>query len=65
MTTLPLDPSINRCLARGETEREWCDRADQCARHVSIRHDTTAVPAYLRACASDHVQGFIAIEVAE
>lgn len=57
--TLPLSPSMNRCLAEGQKVGESCERKDQCARHVTIEHDDEPVPAYYRACHSDLMVAFI------
>lgn len=59
---LPLDPTINRCLAHGDKKGEWCDRRDQCACHVTIRHDTGAsVPTAYRKCMTDAFAAYIPI----
>lgn len=60
--TLPLLRDINRCLAHGHNEGEWCERRDHCARHITIRHDTGSVPACYRACSSDLMAAYIPIE---
>lgn len=75
MITLPLNKNIVRCLAHGHREREWCDRAENCARHLTLRHDpipkngqtdaakiaceTTTV---YRACQTDLMAGYMPLE---
>jgi len=61
MITLPLLPAVNRCLAHGKMQGDTCEKADQCARHVSIRHDATPVPAYYSACSDDKFIAYIPI----
>lgn len=61
MITLPLSRDINRCLAHGHLEGEWCDRREHCARHLTIRFDSTHVPACYRACSSDLMAAYIPI----
>jgi hypothetical protein len=53
---------MNRCLAHGHTAGEFCERANNCARNVSIRHDVVPVPAQYRACSSDLMAGYIPLE---
>jgi len=68
MITLPLNPEITRCLAHGQREREWCDRADNCARHLTIHCDPMppegeiSPNAVYRACSSDLMAGYLPME---
>lgn len=51
---LPLDPTINRCLAHGHKEGEWCERRATCACHETIKHDRgIKAPAAYRKCTSE------------
>lgn len=61
MIALPLSRDINRCLAHGHLEGEWCDRRERCARHLTIRLDAAPVPACYRACSSDLMSAYIPI----
>lgn len=59
---MPLDASINRCLAHGNMNGEWCPRLDTCAAHQTIKHDTgMAVPTAYRKCMSDRFAAYLPI----
>lgn len=61
---LPLDASINRCLAHGHKEGEWCEQRYQCAAHETIKHDRGInAPAAYRKCTSDLMAAFLPIRV--
>ena len=57
--TLPLDASINRCLAHGDKHGEWCERRYACACHETIKHDLVPVPTAYRKCATDLYAAFL------
>ncbi|WP_150428840.1 hypothetical protein [Dechloromonas sp. CZR5] len=60
---LPLDSTINRCLAHGDKEGEWCERRYQCACHETIKHDHgNEAPAAYRKCSSSLFVAFLPIE---
>lgn len=60
---LPLDPSINRCLAHGDKPGDWCERRYQCACHETIKHDFGInAPAAYRKCSSDHFAAYLPLE---
>jgi hypothetical protein len=59
MLPLPLSRDINRCLAHDHIAGQFCERANDCARHVSIRFDIVPVPAQYRCCSSDLMAGHI------
>ncbi len=57
---LPLDPTINRCLAHGHLVNNWCEKRYECACHETIKHDAGLnVPAAYRKCNSDLYVAFI------
>jgi len=62
MITLPLPKEINRCLGHGEKTREWCDRLDNCARHVTIRHDLAYTTPCYRACTTDSMAAYLPMD---
>lgn len=58
--SLPLDKSINRCLAHGDKVGEWCERRYQCACHETIKHDMGInAPAAYRKCSNDTYASYI------
>lgn len=60
---LPLDAQINRCLAHGDKVGDWCDRREQCACHITIKHDRgISAPAAYRKCMTDNFAAFIPLE---
>ena len=60
---LPLDPTINRCLAHGHLEGEWCEKRYQCACHETIKHDHgVKAPAAYRKCNSDLYAAFLPVD---
>lgn len=56
---LPLNRSVNRCLAYGHAAGEQCERRDDCATHQTIKHDVVPVPAVYRKCSTDLMVGFV------
>lgn len=41
MIELPLPPGLTRCLGRISVRpRQYCGLVDECARHITIRHDS-------------------------
>ena len=58
-TALPLLRDVNRCLAHGFRPGETCQKADLCARHVTIRHDLAPVATAYRCCPTEQFQSFI------
>ena len=65
MIALPLNKDIQRCLAHGNRDREWCEQANNCARHVTLRHDPVLDPQITplcRACSSDLMAGYMPLE---
>jgi hypothetical protein len=59
---MPLDAGINRCLAHGHQAGEWCERREQCAAHLTIRHDAKInAPAAFRKCMTDNMAGYLPI----
>jgi len=66
ITPLPLEAGINRCLAHGHLQGEWCDRRYQCACHETIKHDHGInAPAAYRKCTSDLMAAFIPLVLDE
>ncbi|MBS1143398.1 MAG: hypothetical protein H6R14_804 [Proteobacteria bacterium] len=60
---LPLDPTINRCLAHGDHVGEWCERSETCACHQTIKHDRGIYPpAAFRKCTTDHFAAYLPLE---
>lgn len=60
---LPLDASINRCLAHGHLAGEWCDRREHCAAHQTIKHDAgISAPAAYRKCMTENMVGYLPID---
>ena len=60
---LPLDQSINRCLAHGEKVGDWCERRDNCACHETIKHDRGIhAPAAFRKCRTDLYSAHLPLE---
>lgn len=52
--TLPLDASINRCLAHGSNRLDWCEKRATCACHETIKHDAGIhAPAAYRKCSTE------------
>jgi hypothetical protein len=64
--TLPLHPDVSRCLGHGARKGEWCEKANNCARHMTIhRIDEQweqATPPYYRACSNDEFLLFMEYE---
>ena len=64
--TLPLPASMTRCLAHDGRLGQACQKADQCARHLTIRHPAEPVTdpdlrTEYKVCADNSRQLFIAV----
>lgn len=58
--TLPLEASVTRCLANWSKPLEYCPRREDCAAHVTIRHDSRpSENVQSRKCLSDLHVGFV------
>lgn len=61
--TLPLSPDVNRCLAHGHKQGEWCERRYQCAAHETIKQDAGIhAPAAFRKCTSDLYAAYLPLD---
>jgi hypothetical protein len=60
---LPLASDINRCLAHGHQNGEWCERRNTCACHETIKHDAgIKAPAAFRKCISDKFAAYLPLD---
>ena len=60
---LPLPDTYQRCLAHGLYKGDWCIRADNCARHVTLRHPAEPeITPMIRACLSDDMVMHLPLE---
>lgn len=57
---LPLEATINRCLAHGDQVGDWCERRETCACHQTIKHDRGIhAPAAFRKCMTDNFAAYL------
>lgn len=62
-TQLPLESSINRCLAHGDKVGDWCEKRYECACHETIKHDAGIhAPAAYRKCFTPAFAAFIPMD---
>lgn len=59
---LPLPADYQRCLAHGLYEGDTCFQADNCARHVTLRHDRPHITPMHRACLSENMVMYLPME---
>jgi|JI10StandDraft_1071094.scaffolds.fasta_scaffold01019_18 hypothetical protein len=59
---LPLPADYQRCLAHGLYEGDTCFQADNCARHVTLRHDRPHITPMHRACLSENMVMYLPLE---
>lgn len=63
---LPLPWEMTRCLGHGNHKGEWCERHNECARHLTISHrdepwESVQPPAYT-ACSGHTKALFLAVK---